>query len=335
MHRVAVILLILTKVASAQPDTTPLFASEEPLTIRLNFSIKELKKNTNDTIYTSSVLAYKTEAGTWDSMKIDLRARGHFRRANCSFPPLKVKIKKAPGESPFAGNKNLKLVVPCQSGKTYNDLVIKEYLAYQLFEEITPYYFNTRLINLTLIDGRGKNSKTHKFNAFFIEDDGLVAKRLKAKVYEADKVHPVKLADTVTVMLDFFEYMISNTDWSAVQLHNIKVFQLRSQQLIPIAYDFDMSGLVNAPYSQVSELVGSTSVRDRVYRGFCRNPILFDFARSQYLQKESALISRVARFEGLLPPAELADVRRFLGEFFATLKNDRSFADNIVQKCRK
>lgn len=336
MPRVPAFFLFIAYTGFSQPDVTPLFKSEEPLSIRLSFSIRELKKNTNDTVYTASVLLYKTEAGTWDSIKIDLRARGHFRRANCSFPPLNVKIKKGQADKTlFAGNKNLKLVVPCQSGKSFNDLVLKEYLAYQLYEQVTPYYFNTRLVNLTLTDGRGKNAKTHELTGFFIEDDDLVAKRLKGKPYESTQVHPMKLADTVTIMQDFFQYLISNTDWSAVQLHNVKVFQLKSNQLIPIAYDFDMSGLVNAPYGQVSELVGTGTVRDRVYRGFCRNPELFDYARTEYLKLEPVLLDVVTSFDGKLHPRDMADTRRYLGEFFNILKSDKSFRENIVQKCRK
>lgn len=334
MRELPICFLFLTASVFAQPHAAPLFTSENPLLIRLNFSIKELKKNTSDTVYTASVLAYKTESGTWDSIKIDLRARGHFRRANCTFPPLKIKIKKNAAEnSPFAGNKNLKLVVPCQSGKAYNHLVLKEYLAYQLYEQLTPYCFNTRLVNLMLTDGRGKNSKTHQLNGFFIEDDDLLAKRMKGKPYESDKVHPGKLADTATVILDFFEYMISNTDWSAVQLHNIKVVQLKSQQLIPVAYDFDMSGLVNAPYGQVSELVGTATVRERVYRGFCRKPELFEYTRAAFLKLEPSLLDVVDRLTSL-PPREVTDIKRYLQEFFTTLKNDRSFRENIVEKCR-
>ncbi|MCK6617859.1 MAG: hypothetical protein L6Q51_09450 [Cyclobacteriaceae bacterium] len=334
MKRLLPLLLLLAGSGYAQ-EVTPLFKSEEPLSIRLGFSIRELKKNTNDTLYTASVLAYKREAGTWDSIKIDLRARGHFRRANCFFPPLRVKIKKSQSDNtPFAGNKNLKLVIPCQSGKSYNDLVIKEYLAYQLYEQVTPYYFNTRLVNLTLVDGRGRNSKTHELTAFFIEDDDLVAKRLKTKTYKADKVHPIKLADTATIMQDFFQYMISNSDWSAVQLHNIVVFESKNQ-LIPVAYDFDMSGLVNAPYGQVSELVGTSNVRERVYRGFCRNPKLFEYAQSEYLKLEPVLMDVVAGFDGNLHPRDIADTKRFLDEFFTTLKNEKNFRENILQKCRK
>lgn len=334
MKRLLPLLLLLAGSGYAQ-EVTPLFKSEEPLSIRLRFSTRELKKNTNDTVYTSSVLTYQTETGTWDSIKIDLRVRGHFRKANCSFPPLKVKIKKGEGEkTPFAGNKSLKLVIPCQSGKSYNDLLIKEYLAYQLYEQVTPYFFNTRLVNLSLTDGLGKSAKNHELTGFFIEDDDQVAKRLKTKTYKADKVHPIKLADTATIMQDFFQYMISNSDWSAVQLHNIVVFESKNL-LIPVAYDFDMSGLVNAPYGQVSELVGTSNVRERAYRGFCRNPKLFEYARSEYLKLESVLMDVVAGFDGNLHSRDIADTKRFLGEFFNTLKNEKNFRENILQKCRK
>jgi hypothetical protein len=335
MRWITTLPLLLALAGFAQPGVTPLFKSTEPLSIRLRFSIKELRKNTNDTVYTSAFMAYKTEAGTWDSIKIDLRARGHFRRANCSFPPLKVKIKKNQGDkSPFAGNKNLKLVVPCQSGKSYNDLIVKEYLIYELYKVVSPYHFNARLIDLTLVDGKGKSSKSHSLTAFFLEDDALVAKRLNAKLYDLPQINPFRLADTAAVRLDFFEYMISNTDWSAVQLHNIRIVQLSPSQYMPIPYDFDMSGLVNPPYGQVSELVGTSNVRERVYRGFCRNPELFEFVRTEYIKLEPDLLNVVQRFEGKLLPRDIADVTRFLGEFFTTLKSDRDFKDNIVQQCR-
>ena len=47
-----------------------------------------------------------------------------------------------------------------------------------------------------------------------------------------------------------FQYMIANTDWSTTFLHNAKLIQLNdTKKYIPLAYDFDMAGFVDAPYA--------------------------------------------------------------------------------------
>ena len=38
--------------------------------------------------------------------------------------------------------------------KDRNDNVIKEYIAYKLYEQISPYHFNTRLVNIELTEKR-------------------------------------------------------------------------------------------------------------------------------------------------------------------------------------
>ena len=56
----------------------------------------------------------------------------------------------------FKGNKELKLVLPCLKEKNTNDNVIKELLAYKLFEVVSPYHFKTRLLDFTLSEQKGK-----------------------------------------------------------------------------------------------------------------------------------------------------------------------------------
>lgn len=321
-------------VNAQQKDLTPLFQKESPVDMRMSFSIKDVKKITNDTVYTPSVLHYKNQNGGWDSLQIDIRARGNFRRANCFYPPIRIKIKKKESEGTlFAGNKSLKLVLPCQTAKTADDLIMNEYLCYQLYEPITEYYFNTRLVNLTLTDGTGKKAKVYQVKAFLIEDDDLVAKRFNAEVTEV-QLHPLRLQDTASTIHDFFEYMIANTDWSSVAMHNIKVLQLASKDYIPLTYDFDMSGLVNAPYAQVSELLAISSVRERVYRGFCRSDQLFDYVRKEFLKKESEIMGVIDKNAPLMNPKDIQGIKKYIGEFFTTLKNDKSYNDQILSKCR-
>src|SRR5207244_1343956 len=77
-----------------QAQTDSLFDNQVPLEIGLNISIREIKKSNGDSTWTSNKLYFRTEAGLTDSIKVDMKSRGHFRLANCYFPPLWIKIDK-------------------------------------------------------------------------------------------------------------------------------------------------------------------------------------------------------------------------------------------------
>ena len=155
--------------AGAQNSNPPkLFQDEEALSIRLGYSFKEIIKSTSDSVYFPSVLYYSSDKQNWDSVKIGVRGRGKFRRENCFFTPIRIKIDKDDAKGTlFQGNRNLKLVLPCRTGPQYNDLLLKEYMCYQMYEPLTPYTFHTRLLNGSVTDLGGKQSKTYEVNGFF------------------------------------------------------------------------------------------------------------------------------------------------------------------------
>jgi len=311
-----------------------LFSSQQPLSIRLDVSVSQIRKRTNDSTYIPIVIHYKTPEGLWDSIPSSVRTRGNFRKQHCFFPPLRIKFKKKETEGTvFEGIKSLKLVMPCQSVQTSNDLILKEFLCYQLYEAASPYIFRTRLVDITLND-QGKNIKTHQLQGIFIEDDDAAAKRYDAKVFEVAKFDPLRFQDTSCLRLDFFQYMIANTDFSTTFLHNIKAIQTKSGHFIPIAYDFDMSGVVNAPYATYDEKLGIKSVRQRFYKGYCRDEKVAQAVREDYINREASIIAVVAAFDKFFTPKEIEGLKKYLNEFFVTIKNDRTFRENLIGKCR-
>ncbi len=315
-------------------EVTELFSKEEPLDIKLSISVKGIKAITNDTIYTAAMMHFKN-GDSWDSIPVSVRARGNFRRKECLYPPLKIKIKKDDAKGTvFAGNKSLKLVLPCNTSKD-NSLIMKEYICYQLYEPITPYTFNTRLLNIEFNDVSGKKVKSSQVTGFFIEDDDLAAKRHDGKIVEDLKLHPKFLQEANSVRHDMFQYMIANTDWSTTFLHNAKVIQLDStKEYIPLAYDFDMSGFVDAPYAQVNETLEIASVRDRLFRGFCRSDDAYQTARQAYIQNEPTIMAVMAKYQSQMEPREYASLVKYLDKFFGTFKSDQQFKSEILSKCR-
>ena len=127
-----------------------LFKSTSVLEVQMIYSNRDLKKLTNDSTYLDVNLAY-LDKDSLRSLPVRVRARGNFRRKNCYFSPVKIKLKKEHTKKTlFKGNKELKLVLPCLKEKNTNDNVIKELLAYKLYEVVSPYHFKTRLLDFTL-----------------------------------------------------------------------------------------------------------------------------------------------------------------------------------------
>ena len=61
-----------------------------------------------------------------------------------------------------------------------------------------------------------------------------------------------------------FEYMIGNTDWSAVYGHNIVLIRDAAGRATAVPYDFDFSGLVDTEYARAAPELPIRHVRQRV-----------------------------------------------------------------------
>ena len=317
----------------SQNKINKLFESQETLALKLSFSNKKVKK-TNDSTYIDTELYYKTESSEWVSFPLNLRARGNFRRNTCYFPPIKMKISKSVSkETLFKGNKKLKLVLPCKNEKDLNDNIIKEYLAYKLYEIISPYHFQTRLVDIQFREVKGKKAKDFELKGFLIEDDKKVAKFHDGKVFERF-IHPLAMDADTSVQNALFQFMIGNTDFSVAYQHNGKLLYI-DKKILPLPYDFDMSGLVNASYSVANETLGITSVTQRVYRGFKRDESLMQKIRQQFLDKKNEIIDTVKSLEKEFDIAkEYSQALSFVESFFKIIESDASFKSKILMKAR-
>ncbi|OOG68603.1 hypothetical protein [Algoriphagus sp. A40] len=312
-----------------------LFETKEPLHIELEFSVKQLKAETDDSTFISSQMIFESSPGQKDTLEIEIRTRGNFRLDNCYYPPMRVKMKKKDVENTvFQGDRSLKLVLPCSKAKTADNFLGKEYLAYQLYEDITEYTFRTRVLRVKFINSDDKKGETVELLGFFIEDDDEVADRFDGEILDDKKIIPTLMEDTATVRHDFFQLMIGNTDWSGLFQHNEKVLKLDDKTIVPLAYDFDMTGLVNPPYAQVNNNIGIERVTDRLYRGFCRDPQLMQAIRAEILAKESRIFETVEKNKVYFSEPDEKACRNYLKDFFDILKSDGMFEQKVLNACR-
>lgn len=313
-----------------------LFASEAPLDLEIVTNFKLIKGSKADTVFFPTFIKFKNGEGKPDSVPVNLRGRGNSRRAQCFFTPLWLKIPKgATKNTPFEGNRSLKLVLPCQEGEFYNQLVAKEYIAYKLYEQVSPYFFQTRLINLTLTDRQNKKGKTYALTAFVLEDVDNVAENYEAKTKDSGLILPQLIHDTLALKQDFFAFMIGNTDWSNTTQHNVKMLDKGDGKFIPVPYDFDYSGFVNAPYAIPYDYLPIKKVTERLYRGICRSNDLTKFVRADFLAHQSQIFTTLEKYRSLLPSSEFESSRNYLMDFFSLLKSETSFQAQIANACQK
>jgi hypothetical protein len=310
-----------------------LFSSTEALDAKIAFSPKKIRKSHNDTVYFDTPLQYKV-GEEWQEMPIGIRARGNFRRSTCYYPPIKVDLKKGKTKGTlFKGQKKLKLVLPCLQQKDKNDNILKELMVYKLYELVTPYHFKTRRLSLQFTDQNKKKPVVETLNAFLIEDDKKIAKLHEGKVFER-YIHPLAMDSDSSIRNAMFQYMIGNTDFSVAYQHNGKLLYI-DKKIIPLPYDFDMSGFINPSYGVVNQTLDINSIRDRKYRGFKRDNADFYAVRDVFISQKEAMFSILANYQSSFQnPKEFTEAKEYLTSFFEIIEDEASFNKNVVDAAR-
>jgi hypothetical protein len=315
------------------------FNTEAPMSVRLSFSIKNIKKMTNDSTYSTTQLFYADKKGNWQSIDAKIRKRGNFRLKTCYYPPLKIKFpKKAVANTPFDKNRKFKMVTPCFRDAGANDFVLKELIAYKLYEELSPFHFRTQLLDIDFEEVRSKKSKKRAMKGFLIEDIEDVAKRLNARELKR-KVHPMEQDARVSIINAFFQCMIGNTDFSTGYQHNQKLL-FKDGESYPVPYDFDMSGLVNPPYATVSKIQGKQlpieKVTQRLYRGFIRDRGQIFEVRQLFLDKKEQLLSVMDNYKPYFESvSEYRNCKAFVAGFFKDIEDGDRFEHVILKNLRE
>ena len=315
-------------------ETLPLFSSAEPFVFTLAADFKALNKDRDpeSTKRFPGEVRIPGEGGSPIAIPVQLSARGHVRRMarTCDYVPIRVEFpKQGVAGTPFAKQGALKLIVQCARGGEYEQYILKEYLAYRLFNVITPQSFRARLAKVNYVDqATGQAAGTR--HAMFIEDDGDVAKRMEGRTLALPRLQ-FKDVDTETLMpVMIFEYMIGNTDFSLFALHNVKLVQRPDKSIHPVPYDFDFSGLVHAPYAAPDRALMLTSVRERRYRGPCRPQEQVDPYVAKFVAKKDLLRALPDAIPGL-DKGSKEDVRSYLDEFFSQVKTTKDIRRVFVE----
>lgn len=301
------------------------FATQAPCTLTLTLNTKALEQLTQPNQRLAATLQVEDSVQGSFTGPIELGVRGKSRREFCQPPPLMLYFLQ---KSALGPKGNLKMVWNCKDGPPHDQLVVKEYLAYRLYNLLTPNSMRARLVTVRY-HSADKPAKWHTRTGIILEDIDETAKRLNAKELNDTTLHAAALQPEAYTLFCLFQYMIGNTDWSVKGLQNVKLLQPKAKHLppIPVPYDFDHSGLVSAYYAAPHQSVPVEEVWQRYYKGIKRPWPQIQAGLQPFLQNKEVLLQEVAT-NTHLATKEKKIVTQYLRDFF-TLAADAERARSI------
>jgi hypothetical protein len=290
---------------------------KEALSIQLTTDLTGLNGSRKSDDYQPAVL---TDANG-QKWKVDIKSRGKFRRKSGFFPPIKIKFsKKDLAQAKLAEFNDIRVTLPFYEGQSGDDLVVREYIAYRMYEQMTSVSIRARLVKFTLVDSHVESWK-HEVYAIFMEDDDELCSRLGAHEEEIYGLHPDSLQASQAALVSAFNYAIGNSDWEVAGIRNVKLLRATTGgKIVLIPYDFDFSGIVNAQYSKPANMSGLKTTKQRFLMADGLNP---DQLRKsfQLINKERKNLYKLIDNQHL-SHASQRDVEDYLDTFFDNLSID-------------
>ena len=317
--------------------STSFFDTDVPFKISLTYDITSFIRNKQEGEYIDAVLQVYPENSEPIVKNIKLKARGNFRRGQCFFPPIYLNFKTDTiRQTELAGRNKIKVVTHCSHSKNSGIPVLKEYLAYKMYNQLTRRSFRVRLLDISYID-TGK--KQYRFNepGFIIEPEDLVADRNNCILIDPMVIKPTDLQEIDADRAAIFQYMISNTDWRIRSGHNTKFMKSLSEvtnKVITVPYDFDFSGFVESGYSFPQEWSDSKSIYERDYLGYCRqNEESYRENLKLFEEKKDEILNLINSFSRL-SEKERKECVKFTEGFYKEIKDPDSFISFISRNCQ-
>jgi hypothetical protein len=331
----------------SQSTGPSLFDSHSVLELKMKVDFKDLcrPRETPDCDYVPTELVY-VEGDKQHVIPIEIRVRGGWRAmaSNCNVPLLFIRFSGEGLEgTPFEGQSSLPLTTHCGRSAalqdyagtgnytSYEQYLLKEYLAYRLYNELTPMSLRVRLARIQYQNpDKSGYSKTNY--AFLTEHFKSLAERSGTDLLQRGSFDHQVLDTHKADVVALFQFMIGNTDWSIVRQRNTILLQTEEGKQLPVPYDLDMSGLVDAPYAGPPPTLPIDDVKDRYYLGFCHPDVNWDALFQEFLARQDRLSAISGDIPGLYK-RERKLAERYLGRFFKILNSPEKRQEKIIDAC--
>lgn len=311
----------------------PLFASDRPLEITLVAPFKQLRRDRmGRTPYRAGEIRYEGDSGSV-RVPVRLRTRGIWRRKNCENPPLHVNFRKdSSRKTEFRRLDRVRLSLHCRNSDEYEQYVLKEFQLYRVQRLFTPFSLDVRLAHVTYVDSEKQDTIARRY-AFLLEEEPDFAQRMGAVLEKTKGGGGDDLDPWENVLFGVWQYFIGNTDFSVSALHNVMLIR-RDTSYFPVAYDFDWSGAVNTRYAVPAPQLNIRRVTERIMRGYCGDPALFEQAFALFRAKKDSVYALYRDSLGaLLEPDVVKSALRYFDQFYEVIDDPRLARRLIVDRC--
>lgn len=313
------------------------FADDAIFEMDLTTDLRFLSNKKPDTFYVPGTVTMRMPDGkTYTAPEVGVRARGKYRKENCDLASLMFQFNLNKKEKHALSNlKKLKFVAGCTRSMEVDQLVLKEYLIYKMYNLYSPMSFKVRMAKVRFNDVN-KKMKSYTQYAFFIEDVDDMAERngMVEKYNHGFRTEQSNRPHTTLVCM--FQYMIGNTDWAVPAGHNVKLLApqedtMRLPFLVP--YDFDYAGLVNAEYAVPHEDLGIDAVTTRLYRGFPRTLEELRPVADKFRENKEATEQLIKNFS-LLNNMSRNAMLGYIDDFYKEIKDDQGLTRAFIKNAR-
>ncbi len=297
--------------------------------LALEIDLKSLFEDRREMNYRKAMASITFDNGEVWTDEIKLKTRGVYRAQTCDNPPLKLKFaKKRLKARKLNKNNEFKLVYPCKSGNNFQNYVLKEYLVYKLYSVLTEHGLRVQLVDLEIKDSLNNISTVVKMG-FLIEHREELIHRLGAVMSDAKCMEPSMLSIYDYTLFQVFQYFIGNTDWLLPTCKNCEIISMPSGEMVPIAYDFDFSGIVRTSYAVPKIELGLYSITQRYFLGHKKKMENLEPVLDLFQEKKAALIATINDFE-YLSKRERKRMVKYINSFYKIIDNPKSVKKEFI-----
>jgi len=326
--------------AQESDSADPLFQASNPLEVRIVAPLYTLRSERSYVNEVDGKFQFTNEA--MESMEVDIgiRTRGRFRHDKkvCPFPPMRLNFKVSETkQSVLHKQDKLKLVTHCRDSSRAEQTMLREYVAYRILNTLTDASFRVRLMRITYVDTDGRDEDRVRYG-FVIESKDRLAKRLGVSALDLEQTSVSSLLPEYMNLVFVFHYLIGNTDFSAIAgpegacCHNHVLLGEEGGLLYSVPYDFDQSGLVDAPYAVTNSRFRLRSVRQRLYRGRCQNNEHLNTTLEFFNEKRDAILALIGEQQGI-DDRSRKSMSSYVEKFYKTIGSPKRVQSQLFKKC--
>lgn len=298
--------------------------------VRIETNFKKIKKHKMKEKYQEGQLIVADQFGE-NALRFNgrLRARGNMRKQVCNMPPIKFDVKKSSlTDHHFMKIDKLKFVFPCKGGKAAQEYLYKEYFLYVLYAFIDENSIRAKMVDVHICEN-GKDK--YQMTGLVVEDEAEYERKHNARVITKGKVNASNLDRELFLKMEFFQYMIANTDWSLANKHNLELVKVPSREkIIALPYDFDYCGFVGQNYAVPHESLPIKDVNERYFFSYKITEEEFYQTVKYYLSIEED-IYRLCDEATYMSERTIKFNKAYLKDFFDLLRNPERLKPNMIK----